>query len=321
MQSLSFSPHPIFRLATVAFLSICCLACAVRPSILSNAQFKGLYNDDFQPGETEVSTTYQTAISKLGDRYVRRTYFPSTRQIISYGEYTDRRMTTPVGTYKTWYDDGPLRSESQYVAGKRVGISTDYHRNGRVKEVGEYAAGEKSGLWKSYSNEGVLRQTYEYKSDELDGTSTYYEDDGSVTKTIEYRAGEKITDSSTPVSANDDVALRLPEKMPLFPGCESISDYDERKVCADRNMLEFIYKNIRYPSHARQFGVQGIGVVKFVVEKDGSLGDVEVIRGLDTDVSAELLRVVSLMPDWEAGEQGGEKVRVLFNLPVKFKLE
>lgn len=86
-------------------------------------------------------------------------------------------------------------------------------------------------------------------------------------------------------------------------------------------MLQFIYSNIKYPSIARENGVEGMVVVKFVVEKDGSITLPEVIRDIGAGCGQEALRVVSMMPKWEPGKQRGRAVRVQFNLPVKFKLE
>ena len=113
--------------------------------------------------------------------------------------------------------------------------------------------------------------------------------------------------------------------MPRFPGCEDLPSKEERKQCADKKMLEFIYKNIKYPAIARENGVEGVAVVQFVVEKDGSITDAKVVRDPGAQTGAEALRVVELMKDqaitWIPGKQRGRPVRVQFNLPVKFRLE
>ena len=109
--------------------------------------------------------------------------------------------------------------------------------------------------------------------------------------------------------------------MPRFPGCEDESSKDERKNCATEKMLQFIYKNIKYPAIARENGVEGTVVVTFVVEKDGSITDAQVVRDIGAQCGQEALRVVNMMPKWVPGKQRGRSVRVQFNLPVKFKLE
>lgn len=114
--------------------------------------------------------------------------------------------------------------------------------------------------------------------------------------------------------------------MPRFPGCENeAGDNNAKKACADKKMLEFIYKNIKYPAIARENGVEGTCVIRFVVEKDGSIKDPQIVRDIGAGCGDESLRVVQLMntmgEKWTPGKQRGRSVRVQFNLPVKFKLE
>ena len=119
--------------------------------------------------------------------------------------------------------------------------------------------------------------------------------------------------------------FKVVEDMPRFPGCEDLPSKEERKQCADKKMLEFIYKNIKYPAIARENGVEGTAVVQFVVEKDGSITDARVVRDPGAQTGSEALRVVEMMKDrsikWIPGKQRGRAVRVQFNLPVRFRLE
>jgi len=120
--------------------------------------------------------------------------------------------------------------------------------------------------------------------------------------------------------------FKVVEQMPRFPGCENEGgDNNAKKACADKKMLEFIYKNIKYPAIARENGVEGQCVIRFVVEKDGSIQNPHVVRDIGAGCGDESLRVVKLMNNmgekWTPGKQRGRSVRVQFNLPVKFKLE
>ena len=119
--------------------------------------------------------------------------------------------------------------------------------------------------------------------------------------------------------------FKVVEDMPMFPGCENESDKAARKQCADKKMLEFIYKNIKYPAIARENGVEGTTVIRFVVDKDGSILDPEVVRDIGAGCGEEALRVVKMMNSmpqkWNPGKQRGRPVKVMFNLPVKFRLE
>lgn len=119
--------------------------------------------------------------------------------------------------------------------------------------------------------------------------------------------------------------FKVVEEMPRFPGCENESTAEAKKQCADKKMLEFIYKNIKYPAIARENGVEGTSVITFVVEKDGTVTDARIVRDIGAQCGQESLRVVNLMNQqnikWTPGKQRGRAVRVQFNLPVRFKLE
>ena len=120
--------------------------------------------------------------------------------------------------------------------------------------------------------------------------------------------------------------FRVVEEMPRFPGCEDMSaSREEKKACADKKMLEFIYSHIRYPAIARDNGIEGTVVVQFVVDKDGRVSESQVLRDVGGGCGAEAMRIVKLMNEmnerWAPGKQRGIPVRVMFTLPVRFKLE
>ncbi|MCH5214299.1 MAG: energy transducer TonB [Muribaculaceae bacterium] len=86
-------------------------------------------------------------------------------------------------------------------------------------------------------------------------------------------------------------------------------------------LTKWLSNNIRYPEQAQQNGVSGRVIVRFVVEKDGSIGNVTVLKGVDKDLDNEAIRVVKRMPKWQAGKNNGQAVRSYFTLPVTFKLQ
>ncbi len=104
----------------------------------------------------------------------------------------------------------------------------------------------------------------------------------------------------------DEVLQFVPsEDMPIFPG----------------NINKWISKNIKYPSLAADNGIQGKVYLKFVVEKDGTISNIEVVRGVDPSLDKEAVRVISKMPKWKPGKQRGKPVRVSYNLPITFQLD
>ena len=107
---------------------------------------------------------------------------------------------------------------------------------------------------------------------------------------------------------SDDQTFSVVEQMPEYPG-------------GMRAGLEFMARNLRYPTKAREAGKQGRVIVQFVVRKDGSLSDFKVLRPVDPWLDAEAIRVISTMPKWKPGMQDRKPVSVKFTLPVTFMLE
>ncbi|MCF8303385.1 MAG: energy transducer TonB [Bacteroidales bacterium] len=97
------------------------------------------------------------------------------------------------------------------------------------------------------------------------------------------------------------------EQQPSFPGGE-------------RARMKYLQENIEYPQMARESGIQGTVYVTFVVEKNGDVTNVEVLRGIGGGCDKEAIRVVKNMPKWNPGKQRGKPVRVQFNMPIRFTL-
>ncbi len=98
------------------------------------------------------------------------------------------------------------------------------------------------------------------------------------------------------------------EQMPAFPGGQGA-------------LMKYLAEHIKYPELAKESGIQGRVFINFVVEPDGSIDQVKVLRGIGGGCDEEAVRVVKSMPRWIPGKQRGKPVRVSFNLPVKFALE
>ena len=97
------------------------------------------------------------------------------------------------------------------------------------------------------------------------------------------------------------------EQMPSFPG-------------GDAALMNWLRNNVRYPAVAEENGIQGRVVVSFVVERNGSITDVQVVKSVDPSLDKEASRVVKSMPNWIPGKQNGSAVRVKYNVPVTFRL-
>ena len=97
------------------------------------------------------------------------------------------------------------------------------------------------------------------------------------------------------------------EQMPEFPGGQEA-------------LMQFLRQEVKYPKEAEEKGLQGRVVVRYIIEKDGSISEVEIVKSVNEYLDAEAIRVVNAMPKWKPGKQKGEPVRVKFTLPVTFRL-
>ena len=126
-----------------------------------------------------------------------------------------------------------------------------------------------------------------------------------------------------PPPAEDEI-FKVVEDMPRFPGCEGEATTAEKKDCATKKLYEYLYKNIQYPMLARENGIQGNAVISFVVNKDGSIEQIKVLRDPGAGCGDEAMRVINMMNEkgikWIPGKQRGTAVRVQFILPIKFQL-
>ena len=109
-------------------------------------------------------------------------------------------------------------------------------------------------------------------------------------------------------TTTDDKVYEVCEQMPIFEG-------------GDAALMKYLTDSVKYPELAKKHGVQGRVVIGFIVEKDGSLTDVKVLRPVDIDLDAEVLRLVKGMPKWIPGRQNGQRVRVKYLLPIHICLQ
>lgn len=103
-------------------------------------------------------------------------------------------------------------------------------------------------------------------------------------------------------------------------GLATVIDVFPRFPGGDEARLVFLKKNVRYPQQALQTGIQGVVVVVFIIETDGTLSNISIERGVGSGCDEESMRVVKLMPRWEPGKRQGKAVRVMVRMPVVFRI-
>ncbi len=140
-------------------------------------------------------------------------------------------------------------------------------------------------------------------------------EDDVETETIEISSEDNNTDTvviAPPVQVEEEeeeVIFMIVETMPEFPG-------------GQQALFKYLSENVKYPAIAQENGIQGRVICQFVVNKDGGIVDVEVVRsGGDASLDKEAVRVIKSMPKWKPGKQRGKAVRVKYTVPVNFRLQ
>jgi len=244
-----------------------------------------------------------------------------------------RKVDPPLyeGTYRSMYDNGSKKQIANFAKGKLTGQVLNYYPNGKLyscliyndaapgsdlapyqvmqvnDSTGKSLVKDGNGICEFYDNDfRYISSRGMIKNGEYDGLWTGEDRNLGITYKETYAAGKIISGESTDLE-NVTVSYTKPEVKPEFKGGAT-------------NFYRYLARSIRYPPNAQRLWKQGVVLVNFAVEKDGSLNDLKVFNYADQELAAEALRVVQQSPPWEPGTMRGRKVRVMFNVPISFTL-
>ncbi len=154
--------------------------------------------------------------------------------------------------------------------------------------------------------EEIVSQDEQKESETAIGQTNFDQGTDNLDVVREHK-DEVVVEEKKPEPKVDEI-FKAVEQMPQYPGGEAA-------------LMADISKNIRYPAMAAENNIQGRVVVQFVVEKNGSVGQVKVVRGKDPDLDKEAMRVCKTLKKFIPGKMNGESVRVWYTLPINFKLQ
>lgn len=285
-------------------------------SLAGQKSFKKKYADLLEPGSKLILSGYTYTVEKINDnKFVLKEYYPETRQLTFRYTYDSKKLDNLKGLYEEYYDDGTLIARGNFVNnvkqgnwleekydrglyknGHKTGVWIRTDDKGRIIGKGHYVQGIKHGLFNKMDTMGAIRISNEYANDKL--ISTYKD--------------------STFIDVNDSTSVHISAR---FPGCEdqNISD-NEKKKCADKLMLHFVYNKIKYPPFGRKNGIQGQVLLNFIIEIDGSISNIIALHGLSKEFKEHCIDIVKSMPRWTPAKINGEPVRIHYNLPINFRL-
>ena len=224
-------------------------------------------------------------------------------------------FTIQFGDFELFNDDGTQMQLKDTVVYHEDGTYTKFESSEAVDPfTGEL---RKTFTVKNYTAEGTPNPNIDFTIREVErhgDTMMYSMDPFTISGDIVTKLKNKImTDEDIDVEVTEvgcvdnDTVYNVVEQMPEFPGKE-------------KAMMEFVTNNIHYPEEAKDNGIEGRVFVEFVVEKDGSVNEVKVLKGIGHGCDDEAVRVVKTMPKWKPGMQKGKPVRVHYQMPFLFKL-
>ena len=134
------------------------------------------------------------------------------------------------------------------------------------------------------------------------------EDEVEIENEIEIDDTESDEDEVIDIEEDDDEEFfMVVENMPQFPG-------------GDLGLMKYIQKHVKYPAIAKEYNITGKVYVSFIVDKQGKVTNVKIVRGVDKNLDAEAVRVIKSLPKYKPGKQRGKAVRVMFTVPINFTL-
>ena len=277
----------------------------------SKSFWEDYYKIHLSPGSKVISAGPNRTVEYVNHRYVVQEYYYDTKVVTSTKTYTDAALSTQIGPSLRHSDLGVKIYETTYKNGQIDGLASSYDRTGKKSMETFYVKGKLEGKTVLFDSTGRITTIINYHLDSLDGEKIYYAPDGSVKEKEVWQNGKLIKGESVQSFTGSQIA-------PAYPRNPA---YAKEKNCAESSLMHYLRNTIHYPANARELGIQGTAAVSFVVDKDGSIKNVEVLKGYCDSIRDECIRVVSGMPKWTPGSAGGNPVKVKYTLPIRFRLE
>ena len=238
----------------------------------------------------------------------------------------------------------------------RQGHFVYYNTAHRMLSEGDFVNGYREGIWKYYGTMGQKNKELTYQRGELQADVTFDEKSGKVTTEVYYKDGMfasskdyengvlerattadgkklvyypsgKVKTESMVRDGNYELLHRYDENGNELPKEESkkgdaprVFQFVEQMPEAPYNLNDYLSEHLQYPSKARKAGIEGRVLVQFVVAEDGTISNVHVVKAVHPLLDQEALNIVSALPPWLPGKQNGKPVKVIYTLPLKFKL-
>jgi TonB family protein len=231
-------------------------------------------------------------------------YYHENGQLKSKGLFVNNEKS---GYWEFFHENGNKDTYGVYKKGNKEGSWIRFAENGKEIEKGSFKKGDRVGFWDVHYDNGHKNESGFYKKGEMVGEWKFYFKNGQMSAKEVYKKGELI-------SYDFWDSLGVQKEHPFEPKVEPVP------VGGLPVLYSFLGENIVYPSLAIDNDIKGKVYVQFVVEKDGEITEVKVVKGVHRTLDTEALRVVKKMPKWNPGMSHNRLVRVRYTLPINFTI-
>lgn len=248
---------------------------------------------------------YRKAYKNSDSQWIVEDYYRGN-QIQMIGKYKKKNLKKEIGTFIYYYESGIKKMQITYDLGKRNGNYEKWYENGNIKVKGNYSNDKKNGDWIYYFDNENIDHKGQYIMENKEGIWIWNFESGKISAEIEFKNSivveEKYWNEDGTVASAEEAMCKS-----TFPGGE-------------RALLKYIATNTKYPEIAIEKGISGRVLIKFVVDKNGEITNVEVVVPIHPALDKEALRVVKEMPRWIPGKQYNRLVKVEYKIPINFWL-
>ncbi len=256
------------------------------------------YSSFLTKGTQVDSVGYHFICEKKDSTFITKIFNPDKLVKTHEIKYSSAHRILKHGIYKEWYDNGNIWKKGKYLYGKKNGLWRyySYEKKGKQIETGVFLNDKKEGVW---TKQGEKKRTiYHYKNGKKNGLMEVYKGDSLIEKKL-YKDGKV-----------DSIILENKEHKKL-----------PRYKYGKKALIQKIGKRINFPNEAIRKNIEGKVVIKFVVEKDGTIGEIVVLRGVCKSIEKQAIKAIKRLPKFENGEKDGKPVRVWFKVPLIFKFD
>ncbi len=272
-------------------------------------QYKRKYEISLAEGEKPLRYWYHYVVSSLPGGYKVKVFHPDRKTLIEERSYSTPALTLLHGPYKNYWDDGSIRRQGIYQFGRKHGSWLECEADDGKSATGPYANDKKEGAWTQLDTNGLIESVYTWRDGVRHGK--FYEYD-----TTGHKINEGIYSADTLVSE----LLKRPQiQKPFLKGCQGYYGLNVY-ACTESSLIKQVYNQLKYPTEARQMGIEGAVLVQWEVMPDGSVQNLRVPQALSDEIENECLRVLNYMSEWVPAHKDGIPIKWPMSLPINFKL-